>query len=104
LFLTFLSSCFYLLCALEYNSIDMMAFDAAKALTVPASSRSDFYDHSTYDLNVIFMPFCSDLSFAGMGWIGVPGAIQNSPFVDYDASVAHELVGGSFNPLSHHSN
>jgi hypothetical protein len=73
--------------------MDMMAYAAANALTAPETARIDFYDHTTYDLSVIFMPFCSDLSFAGIGWVGLPGTLQNSPFDDYDASVAHELVG-----------
>jgi len=50
------------------------------------------FDQTQYDLNVLFMPKCWGQSFAGIGWVGIEGALQNSQLLDYDASVAHELV------------
>jgi hypothetical protein len=65
------------------HSYDMMAF---------AGASTAGFEREAYDLNVIFIPQCSGLLFSGIGWIGVPGTVQNSGLTDYDASVAHELV------------
>ena len=63
--------------------LDMMGYAAA---------LNAGFDQTTYDLNVLFMPKCWGQPFAGIGWVGVPGCLQNSQLSDYDASVAHELV------------
>ena len=68
---------------MDVNRLDMMGYAAASAAG---------FDQTTYDLNVLFMPKCTSQPFAGMGWVGVPGSLQNSRLTDYDASVAHELV------------
>jgi hypothetical protein len=57
-----------------------------------AAALAAGFDQTTYDLNLLFIPKCYSQSFAGIGWVGVPGSLQNSQLTDYDASVAHELV------------
>jgi len=56
-----------------------------------AAAMAAGFDRSQFDFNVLFIPKCWAQSFAGIGWVGVPGALQNSQLNDYDASVAHEL-------------
>ena len=63
-----------------------------------AAALAAGFDQTTYDLNVLFMPKCWGQGFAGVGWVGLPGSLQNSQLTDYDASVAHELVR---NPSPH---
>ena len=65
-----------------------------------AASLSAGFDRAAYDLNVMFIPQCSSQGFSGIGWVGVPGALQNSGLNDYDASVAHELVKHPNPPLT----
>ena len=62
-----------------------MAFAAAEA----ASPTS--YLRANYNFNVIFIPKCTSKGFAGIGWVGAPGTLQNSLLSDYDSSVVHEL-------------
>jgi hypothetical protein len=64
------------------TALDMMAFAAAEAAG---------YARANYDLHVIFIPKCGGLKFGGVGWVGLPGALQNSQYKDYDAAVAHEI-------------
>jgi hypothetical protein len=62
------------------------------------------FDRASFDLNVIFIPKCSGQGFSGIGWVGVPGALQNSWLSDYDASVAHELVSALLWATHSHAN
>ena len=68
----------------QTGAIDMMAFAAAGARGYAATT--------SYDFQVVFMPECSAAPWSGIGWVGVPGTVQNLYTADnYDASVAHEI-------------
>jgi hypothetical protein len=65
------------------SAIDMMAFAAA-------SARG--FNRNSFDFQLIFVPICRATGWSGIGWIGAPGAVIWTYAVDYDGSVAHEMV------------
>ena len=63
------------------TSMDMMAYAAAAAHN-PTTA---------FDFQVVFIPKCTGLGYSGVGWVGVPGTLQNLGASDLDPSVSHEL-------------
>ena len=44
-----------------------------------------------YDYQVYALPFCAQLSWAGIGWVGVPGSFLSITGSSYDQAFAHEV-------------
>ena len=44
-----------------------------------------------FDYQVYTLPYCSTLSWAGLGWVGVPGSFLSITGSSYDQAFAHEV-------------